>query len=381
MSPRLLFAYLTLSLLEPLLALAKPPDLPVDLQAYYQNVVKQRQQAQAPRQSPLLPPAKELEADAQEAQEMWDEDCPCLDASCLEFVGVLGKIIQVIGQDQGDAVETEVLEVMPREAQTPAKAEKLSLSPRHRQARQLFRIAERCRYRGDLDMACNCYEEVRRIAPKSTYGLMASAQLERIKEQQALQQTGDSESQEPPVTDPTGDDEEAALIEELNRLADQLRKQSHAEPVCPFRRQEFPGCPQSRPERPDKPQADGDQSMSEAEMQEMLDDAQFLETFLDDLVVPEEEDGVYADIIVEVTNQPAESLLFGAGINANAGIEVPTGISRPEVLTVSPAPRDLTIVEEPQRNPNPPNSRGHRFPGVKQRFPSPRVNTPGRFEP
>ncbi len=75
-------------------------------------------------------------------------------------------------------------------------------------------------------------------------------------------------------------------------------------------------------------------------MQEMLDAAQLLDTFLDELVFPDGEntkDNVYKDILVTVSEQSG-SLMFGAGINNNAGLVT---------LSVPPAPRDLVIVEEP----------------------------------
>ena len=285
MSPRLLFAYLTLSLLEPLLALAKPPDLPVNLQVDCQAKAQPRPQSTRPAPQYLPPapdyPIAEWEEEA-DAQEMPEEVCPCVDASCIEFLEILGEIVQALSGDQAEEAEAndgEVLEVMPKEVQASSTQPPETLSPRQCQARHLYRIAERCRLRGDLDMARNCYEEVCRIAPKSPYGLLASGQLLQMKEQQTIQQTDDSEVQEPPMAT---NEEEQALIEELIRMAEQLRKQNHAEPVCPFRRGE---SPRPRPRTPDKPNED--EPMSDAEMQEMLDSAQLLDTFLDDLVFPD----------------------------------------------------------------------------------------------
>jgi len=389
MSPRLLFAYLTLSLLEPLLALAKPPDLPVNLQVDCQAKAQPRPQAlPSPRYTPPAPdypiPTEmaEWEEAAEEAQEMPEEVCPCLDASCVEFLEVLGQIVQALSGEQAEEAEAndgEVLEVMPKEVQAPIQPPE-ELSPRQCQARHLYRIAERCRLRGDLDMARNCYEEVCRIAPKSPYGLLASGQLLQMKEQQTIQQTDDSEVQEPPLATPASSDEEQALIEELIRMAEQLRKHYHAEPVCPFRRGE---SPRPRPRTPAKP--DEDQPMSDAEMQEMLDSAQLLDTFLDDLVYPDgdsQDGGVYKDILVEVTEQPNGSLMFGAGVNSNAGlVGITINLNRPEELTVTPAPRELTIVEEPQRSTDKRIEDKHRHRSAKELLASPPVKPPTAAKP
>jgi hypothetical protein len=424
MSPRLLFAYLVLSLIEPLLAFAKPPDLPVDLQAYYRNLALQQgqQQHQAPRPSPLLPPAsdptaeqvRELEGDAQEAQEAPEYACPCLDGCCVEFLEILSKIAEAMAGDQAEeaeAPESEVIEVMPKEKKpaledgfyrvveggehivaiarerlgdgarwaeiyrlnpdlnpgTPIpagtilrmpetevigkKVEQLSLSPRHAQAKHLYRVGERCRRQGDLDMARNCYEEVCRIAPKSSYSILASAQLVRMKGQANREPPARDagETQEAPPARRSGNEEEQTLIEELRRMADQLRKQSHEEPTCPFRRGKGPACPNPRPDKPVKE----DESMSDAEMQELLDDSQFLETYLDELVNPDDAEG------------------------DNSGAKP----DRPEELTIAPAPQALTIVEEPQRTTDQSAARELRRLSVKQSGPSPRVKPPANLKP
>jgi hypothetical protein len=365
MSPRLLFAYLMLSLLQPLLALvaAKPPDLPMNLQVDCQNPARPRPYFphQPPRYQPPPPnyplPSEvvSLETALEEAQEISEETCPCLDAGCLGFLEILGEIVQALGEDQAEQAETtesEDLDVMPKEVTLPEQPDELSLSSHDSQARHLYRIGERCRHRCDLDMARNCYEEVRRIAPKSSYGLLASGQLLRMKGRQlAAPPPAAIEAQEPPLATPPSQEEEQAMIEELHRMAEQLRRHSHAEPVCPFRRPESPARTSSPPQAP----VDNDQPMSDAEMQEMLDDAQFLDIFLDDLVYPDfsiqdVEDGDFKDILVNVSEQPTGSLLFGAGINASAGITGSIKINRPEELTVPPAPRDLIIVDEPQQS-------------------------------
>lgn len=348
MSPRLLFAYLVLSLLEPLLAFAKPPDLPRNMQVDCRHHGRQSPHAvqgppqyippppnyplpretasleEAIAQQPALVPQQPEEGQPQETSE---ECCPCLDGCCVGFIEMVGEILQALAGNQAEeaeANESEVLEVLPKEAQAQ-EPEKLSLSPRHAQAKHLYRIGERCRRRGDMDMARNCYQEVCRLTPKSPYGLLAAGQLLRM-QGQTIQQTGASEAQEPPLDA----SEEEALIEELYRMADQLRKQTHAEPVCPFRRSDSPVCPIPRtdPSAPDKPQTDDQQSMSDAEMQEMLESAQFLDTILDDMVIP---DGDH---------------------------EMPLAVrsgrkGTPEELTVAPAPRELTIEEEPRQTEKP----------------------------
>jgi hypothetical protein len=68
-------------------------------------------------------------------------------------------------------------------------------SPEANDARAMYQIGERCRRRGDLAMACNCYREAQLMAPDSTYGRQASKRLRQI---QAGRQT-DAEEQEPPL--------------------------------------------------------------------------------------------------------------------------------------------------------------------------------------
>jgi hypothetical protein len=69
----------------------------------------------------------------------------------------------------------------------------------HEQARQLYLIGERCRQAGDLDMAENCYEEVRRLCPRMA--AWAQVRLLQVKAQRAAQsRSEDSEEvSEPPA--------------------------------------------------------------------------------------------------------------------------------------------------------------------------------------
>ena len=50
----------------------------------------------------------------------------------------------------------------------------------HDHARSMYLIGERCRRRGDLDMAQNCYEETRRLCPNSPYAAKAIAKLRQV---------------------------------------------------------------------------------------------------------------------------------------------------------------------------------------------------------
>ena len=566
MSPRLLFAYLVLSLIEPLLAFAKPPDLPMNMQVDCRN----RQSPHFSAGGPIryLPPAPEYPlpreiADLEETeatQEAPEQVCPCVDGCCIGFLEILSKIMEDMASNQAEeaeAPESEVLEVMPKEKKAaiedgfyrvaeegehilaiarerlgdgarwleiyrlnpdlnprmpiPAgtvlrmpdtvennrksastKVEQLSLSPQHSRAKHLYRVGERCRRQGDLDMARNCYEEVCRIAPKSSYGILASAQLVRMNGQAqrepSARDAGEAQetlargrgqdilrksfvtlSNSKPISliadyattwtegdqrvfllrgevaieqgsvqlrmpecvvwvneqekkdkgiyclkvygepnvmvkerdreisvarvlaqlvttsevrikgrgqqvmqlslpqDPVfvrakatikeqenaptsmNEDGEQALIEEIYGKADQLRRQTGKEPTCPFRRGQGPACPNPRPDQP----VNEEDSMSDAEMQEILDDSQFLDTHLEELVNPDEAE--------EVGVKPDKD--------------------RPEELTVAPAPRDLTIVEESQQRVDQSRAREHRRRSVKQRVQSPRVSPPARVDP
>jgi hypothetical protein len=365
MSPRLLFAYLVLSLIEPLLAFAKPPDLPMNMQVDCRN----RGHYSAGARPQYIPPAPNyplpsetaaLEEALAQAQEGPEQICPCVDGCCIGVLEILSKIAEAMAGDQAEeaeAPESEVLEVMPREVQTTEEQpDQQSLSPRQSRVRHLYRIGERCRRQGDLDMARNCYEEVCRIAPQSSYGILASAQLARMNGQAQREPSAREagEAQEEPRQSTNGNDEEQAVIEELYRKADQLRRQTPEEPTCPFRRGQGPACPNPRPDQP----VNEDDSMSDAEMQEMLDDAQFLDTDLEGLVNPDE----------------AEEVDFP---EKNSRMKP----DRPEELTVAPAPRDLIIVEEPQRRVDPSRTGEHRRRSIKQRMQSLRVSPPARVDP
>ncbi|HMF19965.1 MAG TPA: tetratricopeptide repeat protein [Gemmataceae bacterium] len=370
MSPRLLFAYLVLSLIEPLLAFAKPPDLPMNMQVDCRNRCRPSPHvAQAPPRYVPPPPnyplpseTAALEEALEEVQETAEQMCPCVDGCCIGFLEILGKIMEDMASNQAEeaeAPESEVLEVMPKEVQTPEEQpDQLSLSPRQSRARHLYRIGERCRRQGDLDMARNCYEEVCRIAPKSSYGIFASARLVRMNGQAQREPSARDagEAQETPRESSTGNDEEQTLIEEIYGKADQLRRQTGEEPTCPFRRGQGPACPNPRPDAP----GNDDDSMSDAEMQEVLDDSQFLDTYLDDLVNPDDSEEV--DFLED-----------------NSGAKPDR--DRPEELTVAPAPRNLTIVEEPQRGADQSRTWEHRRRSVKQRTQSPRVSPPARVDP
>src|SRR6516165_10689242 len=121
MSPRLLFAYLVLSLIEPLLAFAKPPDLPMNMQVDCRNRCRPSPHvAQAPPQyippSPNYPlPSETAELEALEGvQEAPEQICPCVDGCCIGFLEILSKIVEGMANDQAEeaeAPESEVLEV------------------------------------------------------------------------------------------------------------------------------------------------------------------------------------------------------------------------------------------------------------------------------
>jgi hypothetical protein len=202
-------------------------------------------------------------------------------------------------------------------------------------------------------MARNCYEEVCRMAPQSSYGILAAGQLEHLSRQAARssQSRDAGETQAAPPARTTGNDEEQAVIDALYRMADQLRRQTQEEPTCPFRPGQSP--------RPDKP-VNNDDSMSDTEAQEMLDSAQFLETFLDDLAYPE---GAEED-----TNA-----------DGNSGVKPDQDESGD--LTIAPAPRSLIIVVETEHRTQQWGGKAIPRRRVKEELSTPSVITPVGYKP
>jgi tetratricopeptide (TPR) repeat protein len=83
----------------------------------------------------------------------------------------------------------------PASAEPPAEA-----SAHETEAKALFRIAERCRHLGDLDMAENCYEETRLLCPDSDYARKAEQHIRQMKARRAVESEDAFEEQEPGAT-------------------------------------------------------------------------------------------------------------------------------------------------------------------------------------
>jgi hypothetical protein len=93
--------------------------------------------------------------------------------------------------------EVEQIAVMPTESEMTRTLTVSPTDPRRAGARKLYRIGERCRREGDLDMAVNCYYETHLLSPNSTYGRKAQERLKEIQTRRATD-PGDAEGQELP---------------------------------------------------------------------------------------------------------------------------------------------------------------------------------------
>lgn len=129
-----------------------------------------------------------------------------------------------------------------------------AVTVRLKEARHLFLIGERCRVRGDDDMARNCYEEVQRLCPNSNLAAMAEVRLFTLSE---FWKTWSDDSLQMPEEPNTTEEEQAAreeveelarflreLAEELAQAAEACRpgaqhdgpcyENEHGSPCCPF---------------------------------------------------------------------------------------------------------------------------------------------------
>jgi hypothetical protein len=93
----------------------------------------------------------------------------------------------------------EQIPVMPKESKAASQPAKVDIDARLSGARRLYLIGERCRRTGDLDMAVNCYHEVKLLSPHSAYARKARRRLHEIDVQRtAHPAAGDAEEQEVP---------------------------------------------------------------------------------------------------------------------------------------------------------------------------------------
>jgi hypothetical protein len=89
-----------------------------------------------------------------------------------------------------------VIEPDPDEAAAaPGKVDPV----RRGHARRMYRIAERCRRWGDLEMAENCYHETKLLCPGCDYARKADHRLQQVQAMRAAAEEAASEEQEPPA--------------------------------------------------------------------------------------------------------------------------------------------------------------------------------------
>jgi hypothetical protein len=111
----------------------------------------------------------------------------------LNAIDRLSEIESRRAEDSSEAEEQEPPS-MPRadeESRGPATVDPARLAS----AREMYRIGQRCREAGDLDMATSCFQETRLICPHSHYAILAARQLRQI---ETLRQ--DDETSEPAET-------------------------------------------------------------------------------------------------------------------------------------------------------------------------------------
>lgn len=168
---------------------AKPPDLPLDTKVECREI--------------------EVEtghlvwfSDAEESSLADEQCCPCLDTCCA---GVCHWLFQALGNACSQTRNSAEAQRDPEESDKPAgtldesdlddllqksqllrqQSQEPSACPAHQQevhheslARELYRIAERCRKSGDHAMARSCYDEVQRMSPNTRLARRASQRLE-----------------------------------------------------------------------------------------------------------------------------------------------------------------------------------------------------------
>jgi hypothetical protein len=83
---------------------------------------------------------------------------------------------------QGQSVSNDPVPELNTRRQSDSGAQPPAADPvKHEHARRMYLIGERCRKKGDLDMAQNCYEETRRLCPVSPYADKAVGRLQQVK--------------------------------------------------------------------------------------------------------------------------------------------------------------------------------------------------------
>jgi hypothetical protein len=102
----------------------------------------------------------------------------------------------------GNAEQSEA-PVMPPASDTPGQGETRdqgqSDSGNLAAARTMFQIGERCQRNGDLDMARNCYDETRQMAPHSRYGRLAARRITQIDALRSAEEASDETGEPTPA--------------------------------------------------------------------------------------------------------------------------------------------------------------------------------------
>jgi hypothetical protein len=200
-------------------AIAKPPDLPVDIQDICVPAVTEETPVELdtrrPR-TPTAPPtaeemlrelARNLYQIGERCREAGDLD---MAANCYEEAGRLcpalakqarARLRQVqalraakTSPDTGEEAQ-EPPTLPPEWGGNPLRSDKLLYETdrtRLAETRKLYLVGERCRRLGDLDMAYRWYEEAHGWCPNCAYGREALQRMRQIEGQR-----GDSEEQEP----------------------------------------------------------------------------------------------------------------------------------------------------------------------------------------
>jgi hypothetical protein len=215
MSKRLPCAALLAAVVLAAPAAAKPPDLPVQFEDWF-----------APETLGAQPPAMPCRwiSDADEPQA--DEGSNCCADLCAALADVWNAVAAYLNgtdwspestsqlTDDGlNAIVVQVQETVTGEfrfgpgvnsdsgivGNIICNEEEPTTSARHRSARHMFHVGEACFRKGDLDMAHNCFEETRLIAPNSPYARRAESRLQEVAARKAEVSDDASEAQEPAV--------------------------------------------------------------------------------------------------------------------------------------------------------------------------------------
>lgn len=163
-------------------SLAKPPDLPINLEVECPDAQESPPQGSIHLDLDILGGKISLQIQTNEPSVA--ESVPCLHTLAPIVIDALWR--RLLAQAQGNQGETR-----PAQAREPARKLPGRQVPEFRnpadyaeiqlsQARAMFLIAERCRKKGDLDKARTCYQEAHLLSPQSKYGRQAILRLEEI---------------------------------------------------------------------------------------------------------------------------------------------------------------------------------------------------------